>query len=115
MKLNQVFVIPALLSALLLSACGEKEATPEPMPAAPVAAPAAAPAPVVNQTGGYEPSPEERVPGITRTQEELDKMAADVRASTPQPVIPGEAPPAAAETSPTPADAEAAPAPAAAN
>ena len=108
MKLNQFFVAPALLGALLLSACGEKEATPELMPAAPLAAPVAAPAPIVNEAGGYEPSPEERVPGITRTQEELDKMAADVRASTPQPVIPGEAP-AAVEPAPA-ADAEAAPA-----
>ena len=108
MKLNQVFVVPALLSALLLSACGEKEATPEPVPAAPVAAPAAAPAPVVNEAGGYEPTPEERVPGVTRTQEELDKMAADVRASTPQPIIPGEAP-AAPKPDPA-ADAEATPA-----
>ena len=105
MKLNNIFakptfVIPALLGALWLSACGEKEAAaPEPVPAAPVVAPAAAPAPVVNEAGGYEPSPEERVPGITRTQEELDKMAADVRASTPQPVIPSETPatPAAAK------------------
>ena len=100
MKLNQIFVVPALLGALLLSACGEKAAAPEPMPAASVAAPVAAPTPVVNEAGGYEPSPEERVPGITRTQEELDKMAADVRASTPQPIIPGEAPPAEAETTP---------------
>ena len=92
MKLNQIFVVPALLGALLLSACGEKEAAP--MPAASTAAPVAAPAPVVNEAGGYEPSPEERVSGITRTQEELDKMAADVRASTPQPIIPGDAPPA---------------------
>ena len=90
--------MPALLGALLLSACGEKEAAP--MPAASVAAPVAAPAPVVNEAGGYEPSPEGRVPGITRTQEELDKMAADVRASTPQPGLPGEAPPAEAETTP---------------
>lgn len=109
MKLNKVFtksafVTPALLSALLLSACGEKEAAPVPVQAAPVAAPAAvpapAPAPVVNEAGGYEPSPEERVPGITLSQEELDKMAADVRASTPQPIIPGDAPPVAAEKAP---------------
>ena len=77
-----------------------KEAAPEPMQAAHVAAPVAAPAPVVNEAGGYEPSPEERVPGITRTQEELDKMAADVRTSTPQTIIPGDAPPAEAETTP---------------
>ena len=107
MKLNQIFVVPALLGALLLSACGEKEAAPEPMQAAPAAAPVAAPAPVVNEAGGYEPSPEERVSGITRTQEELDKMAADVRASTPQPIIPGEAPPAT-EVAPA-ADSEAKP------
>ena len=102
MKLNQILVVPALLGALLLSACGEKEAAPEPVPNASVTAPAAVPvpAPVVSQAGGYEPTPEERVPGITRTQEELDKMAADVRASTPQPIIPGEAPPAEAETTP---------------
>ena len=106
MKLNQIFVVPALLGALLLSACGEKEATPEPMPATPLAAPVAVPAPVVNEAGGYEPSPKERVPGITRTQEDLDKMAADVRASTPQPIIPGEAP-AAVEPA---ADAEVDPA-----
>ena len=106
MKLNQIFVVPALLGALLLSACGEKEAAPAPMPAASVATPVAAPAPVVNEAGGYEPSSEERVPGITRTQEELDKMAADVRASTPQPIIPNEAP-AAVEPA---ADAEADPA-----
>ena len=107
MKLNQICVVPALLGALLLSACGEKEAAPEPMQAAPAAAPVAAPAPVVNEAGGYEPSSEERVPGITRTQEELDKMAADVRASTPQPIILGEAPPAA-EVAPA-ADSEAKP------
>ena len=102
MKLNQVFVIPALLSALLLSACGEKEAAPEPV--APVTAPVAAPAPVVNQAGGYEPSAEERVPGITRTKEEQDKINAEALASTPLPQIPGEAPAVIAPA----ADAEAA-------
>ena len=108
MKLNQIFVVPALLGALLLSACGEKEAAPEPVPAAPVAAPAAVPAPVVNQAGGYEPSAEERVPGITRTKEEQDKINAEALAGTPMPVIPGEAP-AVVEPAPA-ADAEAAPA-----
>ena len=112
MKLNQVFARPtfvmaALLSALLLSACGDKEAE-----AAKVAAEAAAkaesaakveaaakPAPVVNQAGGYEPSAEERVPGITRTKEEQDKINAEALAGTPMPVIPGEAP-AAVEPAP---------------
>ena len=102
MILNQIFVVPALLGALLLSACGEKEAAP--VPAAPVAAPAAAPAPVVNQAGGYEPSAEERVPGITRTKEEQDKINAEALAGTPLPQIPGEAPAVIAPA----ADAEAA-------
>ena len=118
MKLNQIFVRPtfvmaALLSALLLSACGDKEAE-----AAKVAAEAAAkaeasakveaaatPAPVVNQAGGYEPSAEERVPGITRTKEEQDKINAEALAGTPMPIIPGEAP---AVVEPAPA-ADAAP------
>ena len=103
----------ALLSALLLSACGDKEAE-----AAKVAAEAAAKAeasakveaaatlaPVVNQAGGYEPSAEERVPGITRTKEEQDKINAEALAGTPMPIIPGEAP---AVVEPAPA-ADAAP------
>ena len=106
MKLNQVFVIPALLSALLLSACGKKETAPA--PAAPAATPATtpAPAPVVNQAGGYEPSAEERVLGITRTKEEQDKINAEALAGTPLPQIPGEAPAVIAPA----ADADAAPA-----
>ena len=104
MKLNQIIVVPALLSALLLSACGKKETAP--VPVAPVAATAAAPAPVVNQAGGYEPSAEERVLGITRTKEEQDKINAEALAGTPLPQIPGEAPAVIAPA----ADAEAAPA-----
>ena len=100
MRLSQNYAVPALLGALFLRAFGEKEAAPEPVPAAPVTAHAALKAPVVSQAGAYEPSPEERVPGITRTQEELDKMAADVRTNTPQTIIPGDAPPAEAETTP---------------
>lgn len=55
------------ISSLLLVACGEKEAspvaTPTPAPAAAVApTPAADP---VAAPGGYEPTAEERVPGIT--------------------------------------------------
>ena len=119
MKLNQVFarptfVIAALLSVLLLSACGDKEAeaakvaaeaTAKAEAAAKVEAAAAAPAPVVNQAGGYEPSAEERVPGITRTIEEQDKINAEALAGTPMPIIPGEAP---AVVEPAPA-ADAAP------
>ena len=91
MKLNTFLVIPALLGALLLSACGEK--TPEATDAAAGAATEAldaaagaasdaastaagdaaattteaAPAPADTAGGGgYEPSAEERIPGETR-------------------------------------------------
>lgn len=102
--------ISAILAALLLTACGEKaEAPAEPAPAPEASAPAAAePAPVAApEPGGYVPTPEEQVKGITKTQEEIDKMYAEARANTPLPTIPGEAPAApAAEAAP----AEAAPA-----
>lgn len=117
MTLNSALVIPALLGALLLSACGEKtepaadsaapaEAAQEAAPASPAAAePAAAPA--ASGAGGYTPSAEELVPGVTMTQEEIDKQFAEGRANTPISTVPGEEPAAAA------APAEAAPAEAA--
>ncbi len=89
--------ISAILAALLLTACGEKaEAPAEPAPMPEVSAPAATEPAAAAPTaaagpGGYEPTPEERVEGITRTQEELDKMYAEARANTPLPAIPGEA------------------------
>ncbi len=87
MKLNAMLVVPALLGALLLTACGEKpaeeavapaESTMEatPAPAAEAApAPAAAPA-EASSGGGYEPTAEERVPGIT-----IDAAAAPAEAA----------------------------------
>jgi hypothetical protein len=103
--------VSAILAALLLTACGEKaEAPAEPAPAPEASAPAAtepaAAAPATPEPGGYVPTPEERVEGITKTQEELDKMYAEARANTPLPVIPGEAPaeaPAAAAPAEAPA------------
>lgn len=92
-----MLVVPVLLGAFALSACGEKpaeEATDAVAPAVEAPAPAA---PVVVQVGGYEPTAEERVPGITRTKEEQDKINAEALAGTPMPMIPGEASPAAAE------------------
>ena len=86
MKLNAMLVVPALLGALLLTACGEKpaeeaaapaestmEATPAP---AAEAAPAPAPAAEATSGGGYEPTAEERVPGITE-----DAVAAPAEAA----------------------------------
>ncbi len=91
MNINAVLVIPALLGALLLTACGEKAAetteaapaaTEEMAPAAEAAAPAAAaPAEAAATTGGgYEPTAEERVPGIT-----MDAPAAPAAEATPAP------------------------------
>lgn len=82
------------LLALFLTACGEQEkTTPEVSPeGSAVTAPAAeAPAPAAKSGGGYELSDSERVPGITMTQEELDKIYAETRATTPMPQIPEEA------------------------
>ena len=98
-------LLGVFLAALFLSACGEKPAEAP----APVAAPAAevAPAPVaepVAAAGGYTPTADELVPGITRIKEEQDKINAEAMSGTPLPVIPGEAP--AAEAAPV----EAAPA-----
>lgn len=83
MKLNAILVVPALLGALLLTACGDKAAdTTEvaPTPAAETtpaeAAPAAESAPAASGAGGYEPSAEERIPGIT-----LDAAAAEAEAA----------------------------------
>lgn len=86
---KKTILLASVLTAML-AACGQQEpATPEvAVEAAP--APVAAEAPAKSSGGGYEPSESERVPGITMTQEELDKLYAEARANTPQPVIPGE-------------------------
>lgn len=79
MKLNTLLVVPALLGALLLSACGEKateatdaaattEAAAPAVDVAPAVEVAPAP-PAASDTaggGGYEPTAEERIPGETR-------------------------------------------------
>lgn len=90
MNINAVLVIPALLGALLLTACGEKveettevaPATTEMAPAAEATVPAeaAAPAEATTTGGGYEPTAEERVPGIT-----LDAPAAAPAEAAPAP------------------------------
>jgi hypothetical protein len=112
MQLKSMLLVPALLGALALSACGEKSAE-EATEVAPAeaAVPATEPAealPAVAESGGYVPTPEELVPGITRTKEEQDKINVEAMAGTPMPVIPGEAAPAPAEV-PAEAPAEAAP------
>ena len=114
MKFNRFLVTPAmpsalLLAALLLSACGDKEAEAAKQAAEAAAkaetaakVKAAAPPPVVQQAGGYEPTAEERVVGITRTKEEQDKIKAESLAGMALPQVHGEAPPV---VEPTAADA----------
>ncbi len=102
---------PALLAALWLSACSKGEAPAEaPVAAAPAPAPVAAePAPAKIEAGGYTPTADELVPGITMPADEVAKRDAELLKDTPKPVIPGEAP--AAEAAPVAeAPAEAAPA-----
>lgn len=73
------------VTGLLVVGCGQKE---EAAPA-PAAAPAeAAPAPAVAEPGGYVPSAEERVPGIT-----IDPAALAAETAAPA----AEAAPAAAQ------------------
>ena len=99
MKLNANLLVPVLLGALVLTACGKKEeaateATPAPAetaaPAADAPAPAAEAAPAASGAGGYEPTAEERVPGIT-----IDPAAAPAEAAPAADAAPAEAAPAA--------------------
>ena len=63
------------VTGLLVVGCGEKEeaAPVEAAPAAEAAAPVAeVAAPVAVEAGGYEPTAEERVPGITIDPAELE-------------------------------------------
>lgn len=69
MKLPTKSLAPVLLLAVLAVACGEKDEAPATQPAvvvttAPVAAPVAV-EPAAPSAGGYEPTADERVPGIT--------------------------------------------------
>lgn len=75
------------VASLLLVGCGEKEAA-APTEAAPVANPVVEPvAPVAPSAaspstgGGYEPTAEERVPGITLDAAALDAAAAAATAN----------------------------------
>jgi hypothetical protein len=97
MKLNTLLAVPALLAALLLSACGEEatEATDaaagaateavDDAAAATVDAAAGAAAAVVDAVpatgGGYEPTAEERVPGETRAVDAAPAEAAPAEAA----------------------------------
>lgn len=75
-------LLVASVTGLLLVGCGEKAATPVEAPA-PVSNPAVeAPAPVApaaeapSGSGGYEPTAEERVPGIALDAAEVDAATA---------------------------------------
>lgn len=92
--MSPLFRSAMMLSVMLLAACSESpESTVEEQVQSTQAAPEAAPAKesATSGGGGYVPSDSERIPGITLTQEELDKMYAEARANTPTPVIPEDA------------------------
>ncbi len=71
-------LLVASVTSLLLVACGEKAAAPVEAPAPVPNSAVEAPAPVAAASGpgGYEPTAEERVPGIT-----LDAAAVDAAAA----------------------------------
>jgi hypothetical protein len=80
-------VLLSFFCAICLVACEHESATTE------AAVSQSAPLANVAETpsaGGYEPSADERVPGITMSQEELDKIYAEARRNMPLPVIPQE-------------------------
>jgi hypothetical protein len=87
MKITSSVLVSALLATLLLTACGEKAEEAAPVEEAPVAetapaetVPAPEPAP---SAGGYEPTADERVPGITMSPEELAAAAEEAPAEAP--------------------------------
>lgn len=89
--MRKYLLTAAMLSCLMLAACGESDAPDtDAVDQTPAAAPAPAAEPATS-SGGYVPSESERVPGITMSQEELDKMYAEARANTPAPQIPEDA------------------------
>ncbi|MEI8362996.1 MAG: hypothetical protein WCG35_07220 [Betaproteobacteria bacterium] len=80
------------VTSLLMVGCGKKEeAAPVIVTPAPAPAPVAEVAPPVAEPGGYVPTAEERVPGITLDAAALDAVAPVVAAET----APEEAAPAA--------------------
>ncbi|TXG97224.1 MAG: hypothetical protein E6R08_07475 [Nevskiaceae bacterium] len=82
------FVVLSVVCAIGLVAC-EGNTSAE-VPAASDQAASAVTAPTAT-AGGYEPAADERVPGITMSQEELDKIYAEARRNMPLPVIPEDA------------------------
>lgn len=85
--MNKLALLATLLLTLGLVGCGE-DAEKAPAPATETAP--ATPAPSAGG-GGYEPSADERVPGITMSQEELDKIYEAAKADIPAVEVPGEA------------------------
>ena len=88
MKLLTKSLAPVILLALLAAGCGEKEeaSAPSPlpeMPAATTAAPTATPAEAApTGAGGYEPTAEERIPGIVIPTDAATAPAAAPEEST---------------------------------
>ena len=76
----------------MMSACDQETSSELALPREPVSQlPADADVVMPAKAGGYVPSASERVPGITMSQQELDKIYAEARKNMPVPVIPAEA------------------------
>lgn len=85
---SSFIVVLSVVCAIALVACEGN--TPAEAPAASDQTASAVAAPAAT-AGGYEPAADERVPGITMSQEELDKIYAEARRNMPLPVIPEDA------------------------
>lgn len=71
------------VTSLLLVGCGEtEEAAPEDV--APVAESAPAPAATTSEAGGYVPTADERVPGVTLDAAALEAAATPAEEATPE-------------------------------
>jgi hypothetical protein len=70
------------LTSFLVVACGQKEESPtEAAPASETAPDAEQAAPAATKAGGYEPSAEERVPGITLDASQIETAPAEAAAA----------------------------------
>jgi hypothetical protein len=77
-------LLVVFVTSLLMVGCGEKEAVRAPVanPVVEAAAPVAPTAEATTGGGGYEPTAEERVPGITLDAAAVDAAAAATDAAT---------------------------------
>lgn len=89
MKLLTKSLAPVILLAALAAGCGEKEeaSAPKPLPETPAATTAAPAAPAEaapTGAGGYEPTAEERIPGIVIPADAVAAPTVETPAAAPE-------------------------------